>query len=266
MEPGLSGITEATAELDERMERNEKLKFAAYAAGALTAGAAFIGFFVWLGSWMNDNWGIYAVLPQVGLMLLAVWGLRAEQRRKAEERRRRGVRMELPEIDGLHHQRFETSVRDLMLRDGFKAKRIGGAGDDVCDVRGVDADGRIWVVQCKHRRDGWEGKATGVEVLQQLNGTAVPVYGAHVAVVVTNGRFSRPALEWGAAYGVHLVDRGRLERWAAEGRPLWSVLEGIRAPRRLPGQRCRAQHGRAAAWARLQRRRRTWWPYGFPSR
>lgn len=134
-----------------------------------------------------------------------------------------------------------------MRRDGFEAEQVGGAGDDACDVRAVDADGRIWAVQCKHRRDGWDGKPTGVDALQQLKGTAGPVHSARVAVIITNGRFTMPALEWGARYGVRLIDRGRLERWAADRHPLWKVLDGVKPARRVPGQRRRRQPRTAQA-------------------
>ncbi|WP_331736471.1 restriction endonuclease [Streptomyces sp. NBC_00045] len=219
----------------------KKLRHGLPITGAVIAVASLIGFGVWLGAWLDDHWGIYAVLPQVAFMLLAVWSLAGEQRRKWEERRSRGLQMALEKIDALHHREFEFAVRDLMRRDGFEAERVGGAGDDVCDVRGIDADGRIWVVQCKHRRDGWAGKPIGVDALQQLNGTAEPVHGARFALIVTNGRFTGPALEWGETYGVRLIDRGRLELWADERRPLWEVLEGVKPARRLPGQRRRRQ-------------------------
>ncbi|MFJ5635175.1 restriction endonuclease [Streptomyces goshikiensis] len=215
----------------------------------MAAGTAVVGFGLWLGAWLNKHWGIYSVVPQVAFMLLAVWGLAGEQRRRWEERRTRGMRIPLKKIDALHHRDFEFAIRDLMRRDGFEAEQVGGAHDDACDVRGVDADGRIWVVQCKHRRDGWEGKPIGVDALQQLKGTAEPVHGARFAVMVTNGRFTLPALEWGETYKVHLIDRGRLELWAAEGRPLWKLLEGVKPTRRLPGQRRRRRRGQTRAAA-----------------
>lgn len=222
-----------------RWVSREGLRGGVLIGAAVAALAAVVGFGIWLGAWLNEHWGIYAVVPQVVCMLLAVWALAGEQRRRWEERRARGVRVSLEEIDALHHREFEFVVRDLMRRDGFEAERVGGAHDDVCDVRGVDADGRIWVVQCKHKRDGWEGKAIGVEVLQRLAGTATTVHGARFALIVTNGRFTVSAVERSETYGVHLIDRGRLELWAAEDRPLWTVLEGVKPARRLPGQRRR---------------------------
>lgn len=232
----------------------EKVRLAALPVGLVAAAGGFIGFFVWLGAWMNDHWGIYSVLPQAGLMLLVVYGAAAEQRRKWEARRAQGLRVTLPQLDSADHREFESVVRDLMRRDGFKAERVGGSGDDACDVRGVDPDGLIWVVQCKHRRDGWAGKATGVDVLQQVNGTAEPVHGAQVAVVVTNGRFSKPAVAWGERHGIRLVDRHAIQRWADERRPLWEVLGDVRRPKRLPGRarRPRRVGGRGRAGASLR--------------
>lgn len=48
--------------------------------------------------------------------------------------------MQLSELDESDHRAFEYAIRDLMRRDGFTAERVGGAGDDACDVRAVDAD------------------------------------------------------------------------------------------------------------------------------
>lgn len=239
-------------------ERWAELRGGVLIGAAVVALAAVVGFGIWLGAWLNEHWGIYAVVPQVVCMLLAVWALAGDQRRRWEERRARGVRVPLEVIDALHHREFEFAVRDLMRRDGFEAERVGGAHDDVCDVRGVDADERIWVVQCKHKRDGWEGKAIGVEVLQRLAGTARTVHRARFALIVTNGRFTLSAVERSETYGVHLIDRGRLELWAAEGRPLWTVLEGGKPARRLPGQRRRrpGQTRAAAAVSALGRQGR----------
>ncbi|WP_439681732.1 restriction endonuclease [Embleya sp. MST-111070] len=123
-----------------------------------------------------------------------------------------------------------------MRRDGFRAEQLGGAGDDACDVRAVDPQGRVWAVQCKHRREGLAGAATGTPVLQQVNGTARPVHGADFALVVTNGRFTSNAVTWGGKHGIHLVDRHRLGTWASGDEPLWSLVR-VPAPRLRRGRR-----------------------------
>ncbi|MFE3114367.1 hypothetical protein ACFXKJ_41145, partial [Kitasatospora indigofera] len=52
-----------------------------------------------------------------------------------------------------------------------------------------------------------------------LAGTYQRVHRAQVPVVVTNGRFPRDAVKWGAEQNVLLVDRELLGRWASSGRP-----------------------------------------------
>ncbi|WP_346660126.1 restriction endonuclease [Streptomyces sp. WMMB303] len=119
-----------------------------------------------------------------------------------------------------------------MRRDGCEAERLGGAGDDACDVRAVDPAGRVWAIQCKHRRDGERGAAVGTGVLQQVNGTARQVHKADIAVVLTNGRFSSKAIPWGKQHDIQLVDRRLLGEWAAGSRPLWELLGRIPPPHR----------------------------------
>lgn len=132
----------------------------------------------------------------------------------------------------MDHRAFEFAIRDLMRRDGCRAERLGGAGDNACDVRAVDPAGRVWAIQCTHRRDGVRGSAVGTGVLQQANGTARQIHGADVAVVLTNGRFSSKAIPWGREHRIHLVDRRLLGEWAAGARPLWELLDHIPPPRR----------------------------------
>jgi len=46
------------------------------------------------------------------------------------------------------------------------------------------------VIQCKHRRNGAQGSPD----LQVINGTARQIHGADVAVIVTSGRVTGPAV------------------------------------------------------------------------
>jgi hypothetical protein len=62
----------------------EKVKLAALPIGLLAAAGGFIGVVVWLGAWMNNHWGVYAVVPQAVLMLVAVSGAAVERRRRWE--------------------------------------------------------------------------------------------------------------------------------------------------------------------------------------
>ncbi|MFJ6354877.1 restriction endonuclease [Streptomyces sp. NPDC092046] len=147
-------------------------------------------------------------------------------------RRRRPEGWNIRFLDGLHHTEFEEAVRDLMRRDGARdAVRVGGAGDNGADVKGTDPVGRRWVIQCKHRRDGAAGAAVGSPDLQVLNGTGRPVHGGDVVVLVTNGRFTRPAREFARSQRLHLVDRAVLTEWASGTSPLWDLLPHLPAPR-----------------------------------
>ncbi|WP_442815831.1 restriction endonuclease [Streptomyces sp. NBC_01207] len=147
-------------------------------------------------------------------------------------RRRRPEGCDLRFLDGLHHSQFEEAVRDLMRRDGaHDAVRVGGAGDNGADVKGTDPAGRRWVIQCKHRRDGAAGAAVGTPDLHVLNGTGRPVHGGDVVVLVTNGRFTAPAVKFARSQRLHLVDRGLLNDWAAGSSPLWELLPHLPAPR-----------------------------------
>ncbi len=80
------------------------------------------------------------------------------------------------------------------------------------------------MIQCKHRRDGLAGSAVGTPDLQVLNGTARHVHGADVAVLVTNGRVTAPAVVFARQQRLHVVDRHTLGAWAADSRPLWELL------------------------------------------
>ncbi|WP_405798187.1 restriction endonuclease [Streptomyces sp. NBC_01506] len=182
--------------------------------------------------WLLAHWWvlIFAVLIAAGAA--GLWLQQARQRAEWERVRARALRLRIAELDSLDHRAFEFAIRDLMRRDGCEAEQLGGAGDNACDVRATDPVGRVWAIQCKHRRDGDHGSAVGVGVLQQVNGTARQIHGADIAVVLTNGRFSSKAVPWGREHRIHLVDRRVLGEWAAGSRPLWDLLDRIPPPRR----------------------------------
>ncbi|MFE6365934.1 restriction endonuclease [Streptomyces sp. NPDC057806] len=137
------------------------------------------------------------------------------------------LRLTLAELDAMDDKGFEYALSDLLIRDGWTASRVGGQGDQAADVIGRDPQrGRI-VVQAKHTRI--RGKV-GSSVMFQVKGTAGPAHHADIAVVVTNGTFTRDARAWGERLRVHWVDRDRLHAWAALGTPLHDVLRLPRCP------------------------------------
>lgn len=122
-----------------------------------------------------------------------------------------------------------------MRRDGCpRTIRVGGAGDNGADVKATDPFGRLWVIQCKHRRAGLAGAAVGAPDLHVLNGTGRPVHHGDVVVLVTNGRFTSKAVAFARSQRLYLVDRHLLARWAAGSAPLWELLGTVPSPRRPP--------------------------------
>ncbi|MFF8612194.1 restriction endonuclease [Streptomyces sp. NPDC015350] len=200
--------------------------------GPLAAVVLGVALTVTVVNWLLAHW--WVLIAPGALAALAGAGLlhRRRQRARREAVRARGLRYALPQLDALHHTRFEDAVRDLMHRDGCRdATRVGGSGDLGADVKATDPYGRRWVIQCKHRRDGLAGSAVGTPDLQILNGTARQVHGADVAVIVTNGRFTAPAVTFAEQQRLHVVDRHTLGAWAAGSRPLWELLRAVPPPR-----------------------------------
>lgn len=174
---------------------------------------------------------VWPVLPACALVAgtVAVRRIRRASSQRARDRARlAALRLTLTQLDALDDRRFECALRDLLIRDGWTARRVGGGGDQAADVIAYQGPfGRI-VVQAKHTRVG--GKV-GSSVMYAVKGTAGPVHGADHAVVVTNGGFTRDARQWGDRHGVHWVDRERLRRWAETGAALHDLLGLVARPR-----------------------------------
>ncbi|MEU5980340.1 restriction endonuclease [Streptomyces sp. NPDC047315] len=183
--------------------------------------------------WLADRPVVIAVLLAAAVVAGVVWVRRRRENERWERVRQLGLRYALPQIDALHHSQFEDAVRDLMRRDGCAdAIRVGGAGDNGADVKATDPFGRLWVLQCKHRRAGLKGSAVGTPDLHVLNGTGRPVHQGDVVVMVTNGRITAKAVEFARSQRLHLVDRHLLGEWAAGSTPLWELLRSLPPPRR----------------------------------
>ncbi|WP_112469576.1 restriction endonuclease [Streptomyces triticisoli] len=195
--------------------------------------AAVLGLVVMVVNWLLAHWWVLVVVLMLAVLAGAGWLYNRHQQARWEAVRAQGLRYGLAQLDALHHSRFEEAVRDLMRRDGCRdAVRVGGGGDLGADVKATDPSGRRWVIQCKHRRNGARGSAVGTPDLQVLNGTARPVHGADIAVIVTNGRVTAPAVAFAKQQRLHVVDRQTLGVWAAGSRPLWELLRAIPPPRK----------------------------------
>jgi restriction system protein len=201
--------------------------------GFFMTAAAVLGLVVMVVNWLLAHWWVLVVVLMLAVLAGAGWLYNRHQQARWEAVRAQGLRYGLAQLDALHHSRFEEAVRDLMRRDGCRdAVRVGGGGDLGADVKATDPSGRRWVIQCKHRRNGARGSAVGTPDLQVLNGTARPVHGADIAVIVTNGRVTAPAVAFAKQQRLHVVDRQTLGVWAAGSRPLWELLRAIPPPRK----------------------------------
>ncbi|MFI6849357.1 restriction endonuclease [Kitasatospora sp. NBC_00085] len=200
----------------------------------LVGGVVVAGLVLALLRWLFAHWWVLVVLLTAGAAIAVVAARSRRAREAAARERQRRLRLALTGpggLDHMGHRAFEFAVRDLMRRDGCRAEQVGGGGDQSADVLATDPTGRRWVLQCKHKQDPAHGTAVGVGVLYALVGTNERVHRAEVPVVVTNGKFTAPAVKWGREQDVVLVDRELLGRWAADGRPLWDLLPRIPAPR-----------------------------------
>nr|WP_189189737.1 restriction endonuclease [Streptomyces albiflavescens] len=184
-------------------------------------------------NWLTAHWWVLIGAVLLAGMTVVGWAYRRQHQAKWEAVRTRTLRYALGQLDTLHHTQFEHAVGELLRRDGCRdAARVGGGGDLGADVKATDPYGRRWVIQCKHRRNGDRGSAVGTPDLQVLNGTARPVHGADVAVLVTNGRITAPAVAFAKQQRLHLVDRRLLGAWAAGSQPLWELLRALPPPRK----------------------------------
>ncbi|MGW4623467.1 restriction endonuclease [Streptomyces sp. NPDC004592] len=201
--------------------------------GLVGVGIVAIAVVVAVVHWLLVHWWLMVLVLMLAVLAGVGWVYNRQQQARWEAMRAQGLRYGLPQLDALHHSRFEDAIRDLMRRDGCRnAQRVGGGGDLGADVMATDPLGRRWVIQCKHRRDGAQGSAVGTPDLQVLNGTARQVHGADVAVIVTNGRVTAPAVAFAKQQRLHVVDRQTLGVWAAGSRPLWELLRAVPPPRR----------------------------------
>lgn len=170
---------------------------------------------------LKDAWPFLLALVLLAGAIGAWRIARTKHGRRRDAERLAALRITLAEFDAMDDRQFEHALRDLLVRDGWLARRVGGSGDQAADVISDHTHrGRI-AVQAKHTRVG--GKV-GSSVMYAVKGTAGPAHRANHAVVITNGTFTRDAMAWGDRHNVHWVDRDRLRRWAENGTALHELL------------------------------------------
>ncbi|MFC8622615.1 restriction endonuclease [Streptomyces anulatus] len=129
---------------------------------------------------------------------------------------------------------FEEAVAELCRRDGCAdAEVVGGAGDLGADVLATTPDGRRLVVQCK--RYGPTSRV-GSQDLQRFGGTCYAVHEADVALVVSTGGFTEPALDYAEQCAILCYGPEELAAWSEGGAPPpWEAAAPAEQDARLSG-------------------------------
>jgi HJR/Mrr/RecB family endonuclease len=99
---------------------------------------------------------------------------------------------------------FEQAVGEMFKSSGYKVTHHGKSGDHGVDLVVRSKKAGKWVVQCKQRKG-----LVGEPILRDVYG-AMHHEKAQGAVVVTTGRFSRPAIAWAEDKPIDLYDGDRL--------------------------------------------------------
>ncbi|WDG27714.1 restriction endonuclease [Streptomyces sp. CA-278952] len=155
---------------------------------------------------------------------------RAEAREEARARDRAAPPEAAEPVDHaeLDPYAFEEAVAALCRRDGCAdAEVVGGAGDLGADVLATTPDGRRLVVQCK--RYG-PGNRAGSQELQRFGGTCYAVHEADVALVVSTGGFTEPALDYAEQCAILCYGPEELAAWnEGAAPPPWEAAVAVAA-------------------------------------
>ncbi|WP_167828986.1 restriction endonuclease [Streptomyces sp. MZ04] len=152
------------------------------------------------------------------------WTARVEEIQKGDNYRHQlALLPRFQELFDMHHREFEHYIAQLLHFDGFAVERWhGGAGDLAADVIvRLPGDGRRMIVQCKHVSD--IRTTIGSGVIQQVNGTK-ELHNAEMALVVTPGKFTKPARSLAMRLDVQLIDKTDMFRWGLYGHRLLDLL------------------------------------------
>lgn len=107
-------------------------------------------------------------------------------------------------LDKINPSRFETLIIDLYNNMGFRVHKVGGSGDEGIDAVGTNSEGKKVIIQCKRYSE-----KVGAHFIREFYGSLIHE-GAHKGYIVTTGKFTQPAIEWGYGKNIELVDREKL--------------------------------------------------------
>jgi restriction system protein len=135
--------------------------------------------------------------------LIALWVVTIPARRWLEAHDNARAMAYAPDVFALSPDLYEQHCAALLSHAGWQAERVGGIGDQGCDVLAELRGCRV-VVQCKLYR-----RRCGNEAVQQVV-AARPHYGAQVMVVVCPAGFTASAQQLAASNNVFLMHHEEL--------------------------------------------------------
>lgn len=164
---------------------------------------------VLLGPWLSRNTWILWVAASVVALALAGW-LHLLRRRHL---RNAALARSVAATDGMTGRQFEEWTADLLRRSGFTDVQLsGGAYDRGADLTAYAPNGARTVVQCK--RYAPHRKVSSPDI-QRFGGTARPLHGAQIALLITTGGLTTEAAAIAAQLAITVVTRPHLMHWAA---------------------------------------------------
>ncbi len=142
-------------------------------------------------------------------LIAAVVGFVGALGRSNAARRNAVQRAGIASVDNMTEADFEHRLRLAFEREGYTVYKVGGADDFGADLV-VDGQGTRTVVQTKH----WN-QSVGPDAIEEVVASRAH-YNAGKAVVMTNGSFTKAALELARSKDVEIWDRSRLKAFLAE--------------------------------------------------
>lgn len=145
-----------------------------------------------------------ALIAALGFVFLLAWASDINNQKSKPEKPAKPSVSLLSSVDGMDGHDFEHWCADLLRQNGFTNVSVTpGSNDQGIDVLAYK-DGLRYGIQCKC----YSHDLGNTPVQEATAGRAV--YGCDIAVVMTNQRFTKGAVEAAKATGVWLWDRDKL--------------------------------------------------------
>lgn len=122
----------------------------------------------------------------------------------------KGIRGRVPLLKhGMTPEDFEEAVATRMRQDGWDTQVMGGSGDRGVDVRAVNDNGDLAVVQCKYY--GPNTSVTPTQVRDLAGAKAIS--GAAIASMVTTGSLTEQAKMEARGACIEVIEGEATRRW-----------------------------------------------------